>query len=131
MDDKKRNFWDFEVQKTVVFENFTCVLGQKKLEKHKNMTFFSNLKIVNSCCRLTKELTNFSFYVHQYGESKRLFKILAFVLKSKRNRPFVHRSNIRCTKDGTRPKDVLKDKYDLTRRMHLANILISKLKSGK
>jgi len=40
MDDKKRNFWDFEVQKTVVFENFTCVLGQKKLEKHKNMTFF-------------------------------------------------------------------------------------------
>ena len=81
------------------------------------MTFFLNLKIVNSCCRLTKELTNFSFYVHQYCESKRLFKILFCVLKSKKNRPFVHQSSIRCTKDGTRPKDVLKDKYDLTRRM--------------
>ena len=89
----------------------------KKLKKHKNMTFFLNLKIVNSCCRLTKELTNFSFYVHQYDESKRLFKILFCVLKSKKNRPFVHQGNIRCTKDGTRPKDVLKDKYDLTRRM--------------
>ena len=35
MDDKTRNFWDFEVQKTVVFENFTCVLGQKNLKSTK------------------------------------------------------------------------------------------------
>ena len=81
------------------------------------MSFSLNLKIVNSCCRLTKELTNFSFYVHQYCESKRLFKILFCDFKSKKNRPFVHQGNIRCTKYGTRPKDVLKDKYDLTRRM--------------
>ena len=110
-------FLGFWGTKDGCFRKFHMCFRPKKLKKHKNMTFFLNLKIVNSCCRLTKELANFSFYVHQYCESKRLFKILFCVLKSMKNRPFVHQGNIWCTKDGTRPKDVLKDKYDLTRRM--------------